>query len=353
MNEHLDILITQIKQKKIVLFLGSGFAFNALHPDLKKPPLGSELGKLISDRFLGGNYKDSSLAYISDLAINTSNLYEVQDFIYEVFEKFKPNENHLKYCSLPWKAIFTTNYDLILEEAFLQNKKNNVQDLSVVVRNTPEPQIFRTPNSVPYFKLHGCITEINDKDLPLILSSEQYITHRSHRERLFRKLEDLARDFSIVFIGYSNQDPNIRAILNGLEALNEARPRSYMVSPNFSEIEVSYWEKRKITPLKMGHEDFITYVSENVTKDELALSTFIRATERKIEEKFSIKFEDKAPSESLLNFLDHESEYVHSGLSLGNTLPKEFYKGIMKNWDPIIRGLDVRRKFEDWSSSPK
>jgi hypothetical protein len=347
MSEHLDILIKQIKQKKVVLFLGSGFAFNALHPDSKKPPLGAELGKLISDRFLGGNYKDSSLAYISDLAINTSNLYEVQNFIYDVFEKFRPNENHLKYCCLPWKAIFTTNYDSILERAYLENNKKNAQDLSVVVRNTSEEHIFRTPNSVPYFKLHGCITVINDIDLPLILSSEQYITHRNNRERLFQKLEDLARDFSIVFIGYSNQDPNIRGILNSLEVLKDARPRSYMVGPNFTDLEVSYWENRRITPLKIGHEEFITYVSDNVTKNDIMLSTFIRTTERKIEEKFTIRFEDKSPSESLLNFLDFESEYIHSGLTLGDTIPKEFYKGVIKNWDPIIRGLDVRRKFED------
>lgn len=347
MSEHINILAEGIKNKKVVLFLGSGFAYNATHPESKKPPFGKELGDLISDQFLGGNYQESSLSYISDLAISQSSLFEVQEFIYNVFSKFSPNQNHLKYASLPWKAIFTTNYDLILERAFLKTGDNAIQDISVVYRNTPEQQIFKTTNTVPYFKLHGCISSINDQDLPLVLSSEQYLTHLTNRDRLFKKFEELASDYSIVFIGYSNQDHNIRAILQKLESLKSARPRSYMVSPSFTDIEVSYWQERKISPIKMGHEEFISQIDSKVSSNDRILSTYIKATDREIENKFSVAFEKIPPSESLLNFLDHETEYIHSALPLGDTNPKDFYKGVLKNWDPIIRSLDVRRKVED------
>lgn len=347
MNEQIEILAEDIKKKKVVLFLGSGFAYNALHPELKKPPFGKELGNKISDKFLGGNYKDSSLAYISDLAISQSNLFEVQEYIHYLFSDFSPNQNHLKYASLPWKAIFTTNYDLILEKAYKENNNKTIQDLSIVYRNTPEPLIFKSPKTVPYFKLHGCISYINDPELPLVLSSEQYLTHLKNRHRLFNKFEELASDYSILFIGYSNQDHNIRAILQKLESLKSARPRSYMVSPNFTDIEVAYWQERKITPINMGHEDFITQIDNSISENERALSTFIKEVERNIESKFSVPFEKITPSESLLNFLDHESEYIHSGMPLGDSKPKEFYKGVLKNWDPIIRNLDVRRQVED------
>lgn len=347
MSEHINILAEDIKKKKIILFLGSGFAYNASHPESKDPPFGKELGNLISDQFLGGNYKESSLSYISDLAISQSNLFEVQEFIHTVFNDFSPNQNHLKYVSLPWKAIFTTNYDLILEKAFKETGNKTIQDISVVYRNTPEQQIFKTPNTVPYFKLHGCISFINDPELPLILSSEQYLTHLTNRHRLFNKFEELASDYSIVFIGYSNQDHNIRAILQKLESLKSGRPRSYMVSPSFTDIEVSYWQERKISPIRMGHEDFISQIDSKVSGNDRILSTYIKATNREIENKFSVTFEKIPPSESLLNFLDYETQYVHSGLPLGDTNPKEFYKGVLKNWDPIIRSLDVRRIVED------
>lgn len=347
MSEHLNIILEGIKKKKVVLFLGSGFAYNAKHPDKKQAPLGKELGDLISDKFLNGNYKDGSLAYISDLAISTSNLYDVQNYIHEIFSKYKPNENHLKYACLPWRAIFTTNYDTILEDAYSSTETKNVQDLSVVVQNTPIDQIYKTPNTIPYFKLHGCITHINDDKLPLILSSDQYLKHLDNRDRLFKKFEELSQDFSIIFIGYSNQDHNIRAILAKLEALKEGRPRSYMVSPGFTEIEISYWESKKITPINMGHEEFISHMFTNISETDKQLSTFIRKSDRKIEEKFSITFDKKAPTDSLLNFLDHEVDYINAELPLGDSSPQEFYKGNIRNWDPIIKNLDVRRNFED------
>lgn len=342
-----QILIDSIKNKNVVLFLGSGFAYNANHPNSKQVPLGNKLAEMIADKFLEGNYKESSLTYVSDLAISESSLFEVQLFIAEIFDKYSPNENHKIYTTLPWKAIFTTNYDLILERAYKENKGSNAQDFVSIYRNTPEQQIFKTPNTVPYYKLHGCISYINDQNLPLILSTEQYITHRLNRERLFQNFETLSLDYPILFIGYSNQDPNIRSILKQLEAIKDGRPRSYMVGPNFTDAEIRYWHERKLTPLSFGHEEFIKIVNERITPNERNLAKFRVDTKRQIYNKFTISTKELVPTESLINFLDFETEFIHSNLKLGDTTPKAFYKGFFNNWDPILNNLDVRRILED------
>jgi len=347
MKEIPQILIDSIKHKNVVLFLGSGFAYNAIHPDNKQAPLGNQLAEMIADKFLDGKFKNSSLTYVSDLAISETSLFEVQKYISEIFDKYSPNENHKIYTTLPWKAIFTTNYDLILERAYTENKRNNAQDFISVYRNTPEPQIFKTPNTVPYYKLHGCISYINDQNLPLILSTEQYITHKQNRERLFQNLETLSLDYPILFIGYSNQDPNIRSILKKLEAMKDGRPRSYMVSPSFSDTEIRYWQERKLTPLSFGHEEFIKIVNEKITPNERNLAKLKVDTERQIYSKFTISTKDLIPTDSLVNFLDYEIEFIHSNFKLGNTTAKEFYKGFLNNWDPILKNLDVRRIIEE------
>ena len=346
MTEIPPILIEHIKNKNIVLFLGSGFAFNAKHPTGKNPPLGNELANMIADKFLGGSFKNDSLTFISDLAISESNLFDVQKFIFDIFEPFSPNESHLIYPKLPWKAIFTTNYDRILEKAY-DNNNDNLQKLSIVFRNTPEQQIFKGDDSVPYYKLHGCISYINDKNLPLVLSTEQYITHKKNRDRLFRKLEDLSRDYPFIFIGYSNQDHNIRTILKQLESLGDGRPRSYMISPNISQQEISYWEKRSITPISIGHEEFIKTVSDKISVTERKLSAIRKDEERKIYNKFTVNTKELVPTNSLLNFLDFETEFINNTLQLENTSPQSFYKGYFNNWDPIIRNLDIRRNIEN------
>lgn len=342
-----QVLIDNIKNKNVVLFLGSGFAYNANHPENKRAPLGNHLANIIADKFLNGEYKNSSLTYVSDLAISETSLFEVQNFIFEIFSKYSPNEKHKLYTTLPWKAIFTTNYDLILERAFDANKNKSVQELVRVYRNTPVQQIMKTPNTVPYYKLHGCITYINDEKLPLILSTEQYITHKNNRERLFHTFETLSLDYPILFIGYSNQDPNIRTILKKLEAMKDGRPRSYMVSPNFSDAEIRYWHERKITPLSFGHEEFIETINDKISLTERTLSQIIVHSDKPIHSKFVVKIEDRAPTNSLNNFIDFESEFIHPNLKIGNTTPRAFYKGFLNNWDPIINDLDVRRNIED------
>ena len=347
MEEIPQILIDNIKNKNVILFLGSGFAYNANHPENKQAPLGNKLAEMIADKFLEGKYKESSLTLISDLAISESSLFDVQNYIAEIFDKYNPSESHKIYTTLPWKAIFTTNYDLILERAYKANKDTNAQDLISVYRNTPEPQIFKTPNTVPYYKLHGCISYINDKDLPLILSTEQYITHRTNRERLFQNLETFSLDYPILFIGYSNQDSNIRTILKKLEAMKDGRPRSYMVSPNFTDAEIRYWHERKLTPLSFSHEEFIKIINDNITPNERNLAKLRVDTERPIYDKFTISTKELVPTESLINFLDFETEFIHTNLKIGDTTPKAFYKGFLNNWDPILKNLDVRRILED------
>ena len=178
-------LVDNIKKRNVVLFLGSGFNFAAKHPKNAKIPLANDLGKLLANKFLGGEFIGSPLTFISDLSISEAGLFAVQSFISEILAEFTPNDSQIKFASFPWKAIFTTNYDQILEKAY-QTNKSKIQDLSPVFRNTSEQQIFKTVNTVPYYKLHGCISYINDEDLPLILSTDQYITHiKRSCKRLF------------------------------------------------------------------------------------------------------------------------------------------------------------------------
>ena len=340
------LLIENIAKKNIVLFIGSGFLHNALHPEKGKAPLGNELANLLSDKFLSGNYNGSPLAFVADLSISESDLFTVQSYINEIFEKFEPNDSHILFSSFPWKAIFTTNYDLILEKSYQRNS-NTVQNLSVVYKNTPEQQIFNNINTVPYYKLHGCIMHINDENLPLILSTEQYIDHKLNRDRLFSKLHELSLDYSVLFIGYSNQDINIRTILQELGKLKDARPRSYIVRPHIDEAEARYWEGRKITSIKLGYDQFIQQVSNSISENNRKLSVFRPEVGKPIFKKFQLDIKESKPTESLISFIENEAEYVHSAIASQDTTPKAFYMGYFENWDPIIKNLDVDRREKD------
>lgn len=103
-------LIDQIKEGNVVLFLGSGASYGAIHPEKISPPLGNELSNLLVDKFLTEVYKDQPLQYTSEIAVSEYDLLTVQQFIYEIFEPFQPSKDHLKIPNYVWKSIITTNY---------------------------------------------------------------------------------------------------------------------------------------------------------------------------------------------------------------------------------------------------
>jgi len=107
-------LLDQIKEGNVVLFLGSGASFGALHPMGINPPIGIELSNMIVKKFLSDEFLDMPLQYTSEIAISEYNLPTVQNYIYEIFEPFYPNDFHRLIPNFVWKAIVSTNYDLII-----------------------------------------------------------------------------------------------------------------------------------------------------------------------------------------------------------------------------------------------
>ena len=115
-----SILINQIKEKNVVLFLGSGASVGSIHPDGKMIPTGKELSRSIAQKFLGGGFEDRSLAEIGELAVSETDLFTVQEFIASLYYEFQPASFHKIIPTFAWAAIVTTNYDLIIERAYDQ-----------------------------------------------------------------------------------------------------------------------------------------------------------------------------------------------------------------------------------------
>lgn len=236
-------LIKQIQEGNCVLFLGSGASFGAISENADKVPLGQTLADKIARKFLNEDYVGNPLTYVAELAISETSLLDVQNFIYDLFKVYGPSDFHKLIPQFIWKAIFTTNYDTIIEQSY--NTSNLLQELSVVVKDTRQQNIFTSPKSLPYYKLHGSIDNRADESIPFILTIDQYVTHRQNRERLFDTLKELAYDFTFLFVGYSMMDSNVRAILNEISKSLAKRPRFYMVSPSFTSEEIRLWEGKK------------------------------------------------------------------------------------------------------------
>ena len=162
-------------------------------------------------------------------------------------------------------GIATTNYDLLVERTYKRTATAVQAPVPFIENGDRVDDLLRDPKSVPYLKLHGCITRLSNPQCPLILSTDQYIQYRQGRSRLFDQLKGLGYEHPIVFIGHSLQDTDMRAVLLELTQLGDTRPRYFFVGPDVDEIQTRFWESRyKVTPIKATFAEFAQVLDERL-----------------------------------------------------------------------------------------
>ena len=341
-------LETQIREGKVVLFLGAGASRDARDTDGHKLPNGRELGEKLSARFLGGNYGTAPLSQVGELSISESSLTEVQEFIRDIFDPFQPTDAHYILSTFRWRGIATTNYDLLVERAY-KKTATAVQTLVPFIENGDRvDDLLRDPKSVPYLKLHGCITRLSNPQCPLILSTDQYIQYREGRSRLFDQLKDWGCEHPIVFIGHSLQDTDIRTILLELTRLGVTRQRYYFVGPDVDDIQFRFWESTyKVTPIKATFDEFVRVLDERLPKTFRGLSAPAGDDGKSlpISERFATT--GWTLSAVCKQFLETDVTYVRGITTTDHTAPQQFYRGFSSGWSGIEQNLDVHRRLGD------
>lgn len=340
-------LLEQIKEGNVVLFLGAGALKGAIHREGKEAPSGPQLGKLIAEKFLDDDYSNSSLSVISEIAMSDTGLLPVQQFIADFFDGFEPNLHHQKIPQFRWKAIVTTNYDLVIEKSYSQCETPK-QTLVKFIRDERINDKIKTTNDLPFIKLHGCITVINDDKLPLILTIDQYVTHKKNRLRLFERVNDLAKQHTFIFAGHSLEDSDIREVLLNLGNDLTSRMRSYIIAPDVKPAMERFWGTKKITTLNCKLSEFIEELTSkidiNSIPDGISMNINENIDHPIIKRLFN---SSNKPSDILINFLSNDIIYPHSNLIIKeSTPPINFYKGYMNGLQPIANELDVRREIE-------
>lgn len=336
-------LINEIKRGNVVLFLGAGASMGSTDKDGNSMLGVQNLIDHLSDRFLGGEEKQSSLASVSELSCSESDPITVQIFIKKLFEPYEPAGFHLKVPLFKWKNIFTTNYDLLIEKSYSEVQSSPKKLIPIYSSKDRMDALITQDRDLPYFKLHGCITKIDEHDPPLILTVDQYVTHREKRDSLFERLKSIGSSNTILFVGHSLEDPDVRQILHEVQSITNSRPRYYAVMPEFSEMQSRMWEGKKISLLKGTFEAFLISLEESISTVERSFISVPRSHE--IEKKF-IKNEYQLTPESLA-VIDSNLKYIHSGMSSSIIKPEVFYHGYSRDWAPIQDDLDIPRSISD------
>ena len=137
-----------------VLFLGAGIGF-AAHRDGQHMPTATELAVRMAAHFgvdAGGSQDLSKIAQIVELRRGRKNL---QAFLTEQLADFEPDHSLRWLLGRTWRAIFTTNYDRVIERAY--ELEANPKQNPVTISSTSASRTYNPHFEVPIYHIHGAL----------------------------------------------------------------------------------------------------------------------------------------------------------------------------------------------------
>lgn len=186
------------------------------------------MGNLFFEKTRKHKPKKSDLAYanVLRLAEDVENMYgkvELTNLIRDSIndDKLLPSDMHLRLLALPWKDVYTTNYDTLLERSALRLNEQGRRLYSVI--RYDEVIGMETP---PFLmKLHGDINEPQS----IIISEEDYRTYPSKHKAMINHIQHAIMMNTMVLIGFSGNDPNFLQWLGWVrDALKNNQRKVYL-----------------------------------------------------------------------------------------------------------------------------
>lgn len=124
----------------------------------------------------------------------------------------EPDENHMLLAHLPIHTYWTTNYDHLIEESLVAQKKK----IDVKVFDT-DLTTYVYGSEATVYKMHG---DVNHADDTVLLLNE-YETYADKHPRMLNALNRDLTNCTFLFLGFSFTDSNLKYILANLRVLAE------------------------------------------------------------------------------------------------------------------------------------
>lgn len=325
-----EALISKIENGKCILFLGAGASYSS------NGPLGFELAQYICDYIVEtSDYYDHDLAYYAEELLDNGLISrrELEDGIRKRLKTLEPSEGYEKLTNYRWRAIFTTNYDDLLEKAYSGNRYDSCK-----VVNDFNKYEKLLPNEVPLYYLHGYINEKK----PLILSYSDIEKNKVENQDMMDRLEFGLID-TVLFIGYGFNDGLVDSILQSLETKSEWNNVSnkYAVVLKENSKDSKKFKAKNIVPIVSNFDDFF---KELYSRSESTINRRLKLLKQQLTIELKDKIIEFEPRDRV-KFDSYFEFYDSSKIGSSYFDPNSFYRGRKPSWKEISSNLDIPRNF--------
>lgn len=204
------------------------------------------------------------------------------------------------------KHIITTNYDRLLENS----QHVLAKQYQVIVENK---DLLDSDNNKYIVKMHGCIRNPNT----IILKENDYLDYSQNHILIETFLKSLIVDNTILFLGYSINDYNVKLILSWLNyfkknkaSLSQGRNIGYIVldDKNLDDIEKEYFKHNNIEVIDINKIKALDNIPDSISMDEgKRLFSFLKILSNP---QMDVLFDKDIWLSKIISTLD-DSTYIH------------------------------------------
>ena len=323
---YIDFLAKELINNKLVLFVGAGASIDSNLPnwnDLIKV-FAKDLG-YTKDNFTSEEFLSIPEEYYEKLG--KVPFYSILESIFK--KNFKPNSIHEAIEKMKVNYIITTNFDTLVEDQL-----NEDYDYDIIKK---DEDLAHTSKSKMIIKMHG---DLDNKNI--ILKKSDFDNYEKKFPLVSTFIKGLFTTNTILFMGYSLNDPNVKNIISLIEQiLKEDFRKVYLIDYKTTtkiEIETEKFINKIILP-DLDKEQYFGKTEEELLRNKgKLLSDFLEELLKNRDEKL---VEETSLIYSKLDYLTNFNfKEIIKNFSIDFTLSTDGMisnKKINKKLEPIER----------------
>jgi len=325
----------QIQQGKVVLFLGAGASHAA------GGPTGEKLTEVIKQNFPNIDQNVNNFIDVCQDVIDTPpyDRNQLEEFIISKLASLQPSNSHRIMTMYDWSAIFTTNFDDLVEVAYRTTQGANKRCIPIYSDN---PQVTPGDRSRVYLlKMMGCIKAKPDESEQMVLSRADYNRSLQRRGKYLELLFDFVKTGTMVSVGYSFGDRLVLDVIDEVKRRygEDRLPWSYALFERLKLDEKTNYmfQSRKIRPVECSYQDFFTYLKKSYKAPvQISVSKDLHIR--------SMGYDLRISEEEVSQYAEYFEVLTEEKFNQKCGEKDDFFKGINKNWGAFREGLDFKRE---------
>lgn len=236
-------LLEDIKQGKCLPFIGAGFSLNCRAPTGLKMPDWSGLAETwANEADIDTKLSPPKIASLYERRFGRVQLIEsIRRALHA--DEIEPGEVHSNFASLSFETVYTTNFDLLLEDAYHEIKK----PFRSLVGESQMP-FHGGPLTTSIVKMHGDLRH----EEHIIVTEEDFNRYIEDYPVIATHLSAMLITRTGLFIGYGLSDPNFQHIKEVVSSrLGKFERKAYIVQFDATPSDIEKMLQLNLRPINL------------------------------------------------------------------------------------------------------